>query len=217
MDAAQESNDEQTALWNGTAARGWIAAQAALDRMYKPFEDLLAAAAGGVADGRVLDIGCGTGGTTRAAARGTKGHCLGVDISAAMIAAAQARAEQEGVAASFVCADAERYAFAPASFDMVMSRFGVMFFGDPVRAFANIRRAARQDARLRFFAWRAPAENPFLTEAERAAAPLLPLAPPRPPDAPGPFAFADPGRVSSILDKSGWADIEVRAMDIACS
>ena len=214
MDAAQETNVEQAALWNGPAGRGWVEAQAALDQMYKPFEELLAAA---VAGGRVLDIGCGTGCTTLAVARGARGDCLGVDISAPMIATARARAERDGVAARFVCADAETYAFAPASFDALMSRFGVMFFGDPVRAFSNLRRAARKDAQLRFAAWRAPAENSFMTAAERAAAPLLPPPPARPPDAPGPFAFADRRRVGAILEQSGWADIEIRPLDIGCA
>ncbi|MGZ5930352.1 MAG: class I SAM-dependent methyltransferase [Rhizomicrobium sp.] len=210
------TQDEQRALWNGPAGRGWIAAQGTLDQMYQPFEDFLAAAAQ-IAGGRVLDIGCGTGSTTRAAARGAAGHCLGVDISSAMIAAAQARAEQEGIPASFVCADAETYAFAPASFDLLMSRFGVMFFADPVRAFANLRRAARDGARLEIFAWRDAAENPFMTAAEQAAAPLLPRAlSRRAPDAPGPFAFAEPGRVRAILEKSGWADIEIAPLDVEC-
>ena len=212
------TQDEQHALWNGPAARGWIAAQDALDQMYQPFEDFLAAAAAEIAGGRVLDIGCGTGSTTRAAARGAAGHCLGVDISAPMIAAAQARAEQEAAPASFVCADAETYAFASASFDLLMSRFGTMFFADPVRAFANLRGAARDGARLLVFAWRGPAENLFMTAAEQAAAPLLLRAVSRrAPDAPGPFAFADPGRVRVILEKSGWADIEIRPMDVDCS
>ena len=142
---------------------------------------------------RVLDVGCGTGSTTLAVARllGAKGRCTGIDISEPMIAAARARAEREGTPASFIRADAQTHAFEPASFDMIISRFGVMFFDDSVRAFANLRRAARDDAELRFIAWRSAAENPFMTTAERAAAPLLPNLPARRPDAPGQFAFAD--------------------------
>ena len=108
-----------------------------------------------------------------------------------MIAAARARAERERTPADFVCADAEVHAFEPASFDTIISRFGVMFFDDPVRAFANLRRAARDDARVRCIAWRSAADNPFMTTAERAAAPLLPTLPARRPDAPGQFAFAN--------------------------
>jgi hypothetical protein len=92
-----------------------------------------------------------------------------------------------------------------------------MFFDDPVRAFANLRRAAREDAGLRFIAWRSAAENPFMTTAERAAAPLLPNLPARIPDAPGQFAFADASRVQRILGESGWADIDIQPIDVECT
>ncbi|MGA7485442.1 MAG: class I SAM-dependent methyltransferase [Xanthobacteraceae bacterium] len=150
-------------------------------------------------------------------ALGAQGRSIGIDISEPMIAFARARAEREGTPASFIRADAQTHAFAPASFDMIVSRFGVMFFEDPVRAFANLRRAARDDAALRFVAFRSAAENPFMTTAERAAAPLLPGLPARRPDAPGQFAFADRRRVVSILEESGWAEIDIRPIDVACT
>ena len=134
-----------------------------------------------------------------------------------MIAAARARAEREGMPASFIRANAQTHAFEPASFDTIISRFGVMFFDDSVAAFANLRRAARDDAELRFIAWRSAAENPFMTTAERAAAPLLPNLPARRPDAPGQFAFADRRRVYSILEESGWAEIDIQPIDVACT
>jgi len=93
----------------------------------------------------------------------------------------------------------------------------VMFFDDPVAAFANLRRAARDDAALRLIAWRSAAENPFMTAAERAAAPLLPDLPARRPDVPGQFAFADPQRVAHILEASGWAGVDIRPVDVVCS
>lgn len=219
MDVARETNDEQTALWNGVAGHNWVEAQALLDRMLKPFEDLLVEAAGAGPGGRVLDVGCGTGGTTFAVAQrlGAHGRCVGIDISEPMIAAARARTEEEGVAASFIRADAQVHGFEPASFDMIISRFGVMFFGDSVRAFANLRSAARDGAELRFIAWRSAADNPFMTAAERAAAPLLPDLPARQADAPGQFAFADQGRVRRILDESGWTGIDIQPVDLACS
>jgi hypothetical protein len=92
-----------------------------------------------------------------------------------------------------------------------------MFFNEPVRAFANLRRAARDGAILRSVAWRSAAENPFMTTAERAAAPLLPNLPPRRPDAPGQFALADRNRVYAILEESGWGGIDIRPIDVACS
>jgi ubiquinone/menaquinone biosynthesis C-methylase UbiE len=219
MDVADETDDEQEKLWNGVAGRGWVEAQELLDQLFKPFEDLLVEAVSARSVSRVLDVGCGTGSTTLAVARqlGANGRCIGIDISDPMLTAARARAERESTPASFIRANAQTHAFEPASFDMIISRFGVMFFDDSVRAFANLRRAARDDAELRFIAWRSAGENPFMTTAERAAAPLLPNLPARRPDAPGQFAFAEQRRVSRILEESGWAGIEIRPIDVACT
>lgn len=222
MDAAHLIENEQSMLWNGVAGRAWVEAQELLDRMFKPFEDLLVEAVcarPGGPRGRILDVGCGTGSMTLAVARslGAKGDCIGIDISEPMIAAAQARTEPEATPASFIRADAQVHAFESASFDLIVSRFGVMFFDDSVQAFANLRRAARDDAELRCVVWRSPAENPFMTTAERAAAPLLPNFPARQPNAPGQFAFADPHRVHRILQESGWSGIEIRPIDVACT
>jgi len=220
MDVTHQTGNEQAALWNGRAGRAWVDAQEVLDRMFKPFEDRLAEAVRARSGHEVLDVGCGTGSTTLAIARrlGAQGHCVGIDISEPMIAAARARAErEEGAPARFVCADVQAHAFEPASFDLIVSRFGVMFFDDPVLAFANLRRAARDGAELRVIAWRSAAENPFMTTAERAAAPLLPDMPARRPDAPGQFAFADRQRVSAILEESGWAGIDIRPIDVDCT
>lgn len=210
--------DEQAALWNGASGRAWVEAQELLDRMFKPFEDLLVESVVAGSAGRVLDVGCGTGSTTLAAARslGANSRCTGIDISEPMIAAARARAERECTPATFIRDDAQIHAFEPASCDTIISRFGVMFFGDCVRAFANLRHAASNGAHLRFIAWRDAAENPFMTTAERAAAPLLTNLPARRADAPGQFAFADRDRVHRILEESGWAEIDSRPIDIAC-
>ena len=219
MDVARQTDDEQMKLWNGPAGRAWVEAQELLDQVLKPFEDLLVEAVSAGCGGRVLDVGCGTGSTTLAVARllGAKGRCIGIDISDPMIAAARARAERESTPASFVRANAQIHAFEPASFDMIISRFGVMFFDDSVRAFANLRRAVRDDAEFRFVAWRGAAENPFMTTAERAAAQLLPNLPARRPNAPGQFAFADQRRVYTIMEESGWAEIDIRPIDVACT
>jgi SAM-dependent methyltransferase len=219
MEVTHQSDNSQAALWNGLAGRGWVELQESLDRILKPFEDLLVDAVSLRPGGRVLDFGCGAGATTLAVARllGTKGRCVGIDISDAMIAAARSRAKREGAQADFICADAQAHVFEPASFDMIISRFGVMFFDDPVRAFQNLRRAAAENAELQFIAWRSAAENPFMTTAERAAAPLLPNLPARQPDAPGQFAFANGDWVRNILEESGWARIEIRPADIACT
>jgi SAM-dependent methyltransferase len=215
-----QANAEQIALWNGPAGRGWVAAQQSLDRLLEPFEDLLVDAVGARHAQRVLDIGCGTGSTTLAIARklGTEGAAIGLDLSEPMIALAKQRAELESAPPRFICADAQTHAFEPASFDMIVSRFGVMFFDDPVRAFANLRRAAASGAALKAIVWRSPADNPFMTAAERAAAPLLQQQlPARRPDEPGQFAFADRNRVYSIFAKGGWSDIDIEALDVACT
>lgn len=219
MDAECNVVEDQATLWNGAAGRGWVEAQALLDRMLQPFEDLLVGAIPTGSRASVLDVGCGTGSTTLALSRrlGPEGRCIGIDISEPMLAAARARAERAGSIAKFICDDAQEYPFEAAGFDVVLSRFGVMFFDDCIGAFTNLRRAARAGAELRFVAWRSVGENPFMTTAERAAAPFMPGIPPRRPDAPGQFAFADGSRVFRILEASGWSDIDIQPIDAFCT
>lgn len=219
MDNSQPKPGEQIALWNGVAGRAWVDSQESLDRMLRPFEELLSNVIATDAPARLLDVGCGTGGTTVTFARrlGAKSSCTGIDISEPMLAAARARAERERVAATFVLADAQTHAFEPNAFDAIVSRFGVMFFDDPVRAFENLRRAGAPGAVLRFVAWRSASENAFMTTAERAAAPLLPNLPPRRADEPGQFAFGDRDRVARILGQSEWSTIQIEPIDVACS
>jgi SAM-dependent methyltransferase len=191
--------------------------QDVLDRMLAPFEMFLSKEAFPGEGGRVLDIGCGAGATTTSMARrlGPTGLCVGVDISEPLLRVSKERVSAEKLgSAQFVQADAQTYAFEPGRFDSVMSRFGVMFFGNPEAAFANIRRATRSDGKLAFVAWRSPAENPFMTTAARAAAPLLPNLSTPDPGAPGQFAFADGDRVRRILNASGWKNIDVRPIDV---
>ena len=209
--------DDQVSLWNGHAGRTWVEKQQSLDALFQPIEEELVAHVISTKAKNVLDVGCGTGATTLAAARalGTEGICVGMDISEPMLALARRRAETEALTAPFILADAESHHFSPASFDLIISRFGVMFFADAV-AFKNLRRATRPRGELLFLAWRSPSENPFMTAAERAAAPLLPLQE-RVPNAPGQFAFADPKRVRRILEDAGWSRISVEAADFELS
>jgi SAM-dependent methyltransferase len=218
MGVTQQPADDQAALWNGSAGLAWVETQEIMDRVLAPFERLLVEAVQARRGRRVLDVGCGTGATTLAVAREIRGEgrCVGVDISEPMIALARVRAKREHLAATFIRADAQTHVFDSADFDLLISRFGVMFFEDPVRAFTNLRRAARSGAELRLIAWRGPQENPFMTAAERAAAPLLPNAPPRRPDGPGQFAFAARARVQGILEESGWAEIDLKPIDVVC-
>jgi len=211
-------NDAQAMLWNGDGGQAWVEAQPVLDGMFARIETLLAAMVAEAGATRVLDVGCGTGATTLAIARriGAGAECLGLDISEPMIERAIARGREEGSPARFLAADAQTHDFGSPGFDMIVSRFGVMFFDDPVAAFANLRRAARDGGELRLIVWRGRAENPFMTTAEQAAAPLLPSLPPADPDAPGQFAFGNPDRVRDILAAGGWGAIELQPIDIEC-
>lgn len=206
-------------LWNGGAGHAWVEEQELVDRMFGPIEDLLLEA---VAPGqalRALDVGCGTGGTTLALARrlGPGARCTGIDISAPMVEAARRRAANAGAGLDFVCADAARHAFVPGSFDLVVSRFGVMFFDDPAAAFARLRRAARAGGELRFVAWRGAEENAFMTAAERAARPLLPDLPRRAPDEAGQFGLAREARVRDVLAQAGWEHVGCVPVDLPCA
>lgn len=210
-DPAQTGNAGQIDYWNATAGQTWAAFQTQLDRQLEPLGAeamrVLAPAPGE----RILDIGCGCGQTAQAlAARvGSSGAVLGVDISEPMLAVAR----QRGSAAQFRLADAQGADLGEAAFDAAFSRFGVMFFSDPVAAFANIRRAVRPGGRLTFVCWRPLSENPWMYVPLEAARPALPpLAPPEP-GAPGPFAFADPDRVRGILTGAGFGAVEIAAFD----
>jgi len=206
-------NAAQAEQWNsGQDAAHWISNQARYDRMNEPFTALILEAAAPRPGSRVLDIGCGCGGTTLAAARLiAPGQAVGVDLSAPMLARAQARAEAEGLGnAVFEQGDAQVHSLGPDRFDVVISRFGVMFFADPAAAFANIRSATRPGGRLVFACWQPLAANQWLLVPRAALLEHLP-----PPadlgsgDGPGMFAFADPDRVAGILTAAGWRDIEM--------
>ena len=165
----------------------------------------------------VLDVGCGTGATTLAIARrlGPRARCVGVDISEQMIALARAAARR---APRWSSSSPTRggTASTPARFDVIASRFGVMFFEQPEHAFANLRTATRDGGTLRAVVWRRPEENPFMTTAEQAADGMLAL-PPRNTDGPGQFAFADRGRVLDMLAAAGWSDADVAPVDVECA
>jgi SAM-dependent methyltransferase len=162
----------------------------------------------------VLDIGCGGGTTALEIARAVapKGMVVGVDLSAAVLAFAQ-RAAQGCECVRFIQADAQVHPFEPASFDAAFSRLGVMFFADPVAAFANIRRGLKPHGRLAFVCWRTLEENTLDSVPLRAASAHLPPQSPDEPNAPGPFAFADPEYVRDILEGAGFTEIVITAHD----
>lgn len=205
--AASGPNADQIEYWNAAAGEKWARHQDVTERLLAPVADRLLAAAAPRRGEHVLDIGCGCGATSVAlAARvGESGSVLGVDISEPMLARARAASS----AASFLLADAALHPFPPGGFDLAVSRFGVMFFADPVAAFANIRKSLKQDGRLVFVCWQEMSANPWVIVPVTAA--LRHLPPPEPPDphAPGPFAFADAARVRMILRDAGFGEVSV--------
>jgi SAM-dependent methyltransferase len=208
------TNPDPIQYWNGPAGERWVHAQAQLDRMLAPFLDALIARARPAAGERVVDVGCGCGATALALAPSVApgGAVVGVDVSAPMLARARDRAA--GLAAvDFVEADAASHALDPPA-DLLVSRFGVMFFGDPPAAFANLFRMVRPGGRLAFVCWRALADNPWAhvpldAARDAVAAPAAPADP----HAPGPFALADGARVRALLEGAGFEAVSVDPFD----
>ncbi|HSE07864.1 MAG TPA: class I SAM-dependent methyltransferase [Nocardioidaceae bacterium] len=201
------SNLEQNRAWDGDEGTYWAAHARRFDEAVAGYHEPLMNASGIAPGSRVLDIGCGTGQTTRdAARRASSGSALGVDLSREMLDVARRLAEHEGVAnATFLHADAQIHPFQAESFDVAISRTGSMFFGDPSAAFANIRRALRPGGRLAMVAWQPVSENEWFREITTAMAAGRDLPGP-PPDAPNPYSLADPDRVRRLLSAAGFAE-----------
>jgi SAM-dependent methyltransferase len=206
-------NAEQAEDWNGASGREFIEQRERHERMLGRLTVRLLAAAQ-IRDGEnVLDIGCGCGDTTILAARATgSGHALGADFSRIQIAEARRLAAAGGVInARFEVADVQMHPFAAGVFDVVLSKFGVMFFDDPAAAFTNLRGALRRGGRLAFLCWRTREENPIFTTGFAGAAAALGLR-----ELPGPsaaFSLADTGRVSALLSGAGFGSIEFARAD----
>ncbi|SDR60678.1 Ubiquinone/menaquinone biosynthesis C-methylase UbiE [Rhizobiales bacterium GAS113] len=216
MASANEANAAQIEHWNGPAGETWVKLQTRLDRQLAPLGQMAMQFAAIRKGWHILDIGCGTGQTSLELAEraGTEGRVLGVDISRPMLELARQRARADGVAnASFAEGDAQRQDFGRGAFDLVFSRFGVMFFADPVAAFANLRSALRQGGRLAFVTWRQPRDNEWVAVSMAAAFQHIPCPPASEPGAPGEFAFADRERVHAILQRAGFTDITIEPKD----
>jgi SAM-dependent methyltransferase len=209
----ESTNAAQVEYWNGAAATRWVTQQEALDRALQPFGDALFRRASLKSNERVVDIGCGCGVTSVAAsdAVGPAGSVLGVDVSAPMLDRAK---ERSGVRTnvSFALADATTHRFGP-PVDVVLSRFGVMFFEDPVAAFANIRAALGPGGRLAFVAWRSVPENPWVTIPRDAALLHARPVPRSGPEDPGPFSFGDRARIERILSAAGFSNVAIAPFD----
>lgn len=202
------SNVDSARAWDGDQGAYWAEQETRFNEGVAGYQHRFLAAAEIKPTERVLDIGCGTGQTTREAARlAHNGTVLGVDLSSRMIEVACRRAIDDGIDnVEFIRADAQIHPFPPRQFDVAISRIGVMFFGDPVAAFSNITRALRPGGRLTFLVWRAAELNEWITEIARVVAAGRSV--PEPPaDAPGPLSLADPDRAGALLAAAGCTDI----------
>lgn len=210
MSTGQSGNVEQIEHWNGPAGERWALYRDALDRALRPFGQAAIERLSPLPGERILDVGCGAGDTLLEIARrlGGTGEAVGADISRPLLEAARARTG-EAANVRWMEADVAAHPF-DAAFDAIFSRFGVMFFADPVAAFQNLRRALVGGGRLSFVCWQALEDNPWCAlplGAARAALAVLP--PPLDPHAPGPFAFADPRHVRRVLSAAGFSSIEL--------
>ena len=210
-------NARERDYWNSPATRAWAREHDRIDSLFAEVLALVLDRAAPQPGERVLDIGCGSGTSVLALAEavGPTGRVLGADIAAESVALAGARIAAAGLAqAQVVLADAAAHPFEPAGFDLLFSRFGVMFFANPVAAFAHLRRALAPEGRVAMAAFRPGAENPWATAPVAAVRPLLPPMPPPDPEAPGQFAFGDSARVRRILDGAGFGDIRLEPRDL---
>ncbi|HXS07922.1 MAG TPA: class I SAM-dependent methyltransferase [Rhizomicrobium sp.] len=201
-------NQAQIDYWNGAQGERWAKYQAVMDRTLADSAEAALTLADARSGENALDIGCGSGSTSLLLVKavGSAGAVTGVDVSQPMLRLARGRTAAKNI--RFIEADAATYSF-EAEFDLIFSRFGVMFFVDPIAAFANIRQAGRGSARLAFICWRAVTENEWASLPFQIAKPFLSQQPAIDPNAPGPFAFADSNRLREILESAGFSAIRI--------
>jgi SAM-dependent methyltransferase len=201
----------KVAGWNGDDGRHWVDFQERYDAMMGRLTPYLLRAIAVADTDDVLDVGCGCGETSLLAARAaSSGSVLGVDLSAAMLERAGERARAAGVSnVEFVRADAQNHAFPDAAFDVVMSRFGVMFFADPELAFTNLARALRPGGRMVFLCWQQAVANEWIATPGAAVAEYVDITGGIAIGGPGPFSLADPGRINGLLEQAGLGSIRI--------
>ncbi|MCY4240101.1 MAG: class I SAM-dependent methyltransferase [Rhodospirillaceae bacterium] len=209
------ANREQIDFWTGNQGQKWLRLQPDIDRMMAPHLEAGLHALGEIGGHHCLDVGCGAGTSSMVLAEkvGATGSVTGIDVSTPLLCKAKERAAERGNMC-FIEADAQDHPFLPETFDILFSRFGIMFFQDPAIALGNLRHGCRQGAKLTAITWREPRENPWVMLPVTTAREFVTL-PSRPaPDAPGQFQWADPDRVRGWLEESGWSAISVDPLDI---
>ena len=212
----EPANAREIEYWNSPAARTWSDRYEPIDRLLEGLTRKAMEFAAPAAGERVLDIGCGSGTTLLELATrvGRHGRVLGADVAQASVARARERIGQSDLPqADVVLADAATHVFEPGAFDLAFSRFGVMFFADPVAAFANVRRALKPSGRLALTVFRTPQENRWASGPAAVIRPLVPPVPTPGPEDPGQFSWADPARVRRILEGAGFRDVSLTPHD----
>lgn len=214
--AVDARNADQIAYWNGPGGRHWTDRQQLQDIVLAPVSKILIERAAVKTGEAIIDVGCGCGATSFDLLKqvGPTGRVTGIDISEPMLGRARERAPANAPV-EFVLADATVYPFAPASADMLFSRFGVMFFAQPSDSFANMRKALRPAGRLAFACWRTPRDNPWMMLGLQEAYKFVPKLPEMKPDDPGPFSFASEERVRKILGDAGFSNIAMERADLS--
>ena len=215
MTSAQEFAEQQRDRWNGPDGENWVEQQEHLDKFLSPVTGPLLEFAAPVPGSTVIDVGCGCGETAVALARavGPSGHVIGVDISEPMLGLARRRLEGF-TNATCLLGDASAIPLEGRGAELIFSRFGVMFFGDPVAAFGNLRKGLRPGGRVRFACWRTLKENPWQRVPLDAIFEHVPRPPKPEPEEPGPFSFGDTARVTRILTAAGFEEPTFTPLDI---
>jgi len=211
-----DRNAEQIAYWNGPGGHHWVERQQRQDMVLAPVSEALLGRAAIQPGETAIDIGCGCGATSFELAErvGADGRVIGIDISAPMLERAR-ELTPPGAPVEFVLADATVHPFVSHSADLLVSRFGVMFFAEPAVSFANMRKALRPSGRLAFACWRTPRDNPWMMLGLREAYKHVPKLPELGPEDPGPFSFAKEERVHRILDEAGFTAIAMERVDLS--
>ncbi len=210
------ANSEQIEYWNGEAGERWASYDDMMSRLLAPIAELLLDHAPPEGARSALDVGCGGGSQSLMLAQrlGEGAKVTGVDFSGPLLEVARRRAAEVAEDLEFLEADAAVHPFEAGSYDLLFSRFGVMFFDDPEAAFTNLRRALLPGAPLLFACWQSLKDNPWTWLAVQAALEHVPAPPPPQPGEPGPFSFADPARVQSVLGSAGFSDVDIHAQQV---
>lgn len=209
-----DGNNPEAEYWNNEGGERWVRYIDRLETLAGAFSPRLFQGLEIRAGEKVLDIGCGGGPTSAAYAEATgpSGEVLGLDISQTILKVARERFANVANL-KFITADAGSHSFDKNNFDVVTSRFGVMFFPDPISAFTNIRKALKPSARLGFMCWRGIKENPWMAAPAAAAFTILPRPEKPKPGTPGPFSLSEPARIHEVLEGAGFSNIECQKVE----